>query len=54
MFNGGIELKRDVTPDGQRFLMIADAGGAEDTSAPPKLILVQNWHEELKRLAPME
>lgn len=46
----------DVSPDGQRFLMLKEdggaggQGGAEATSAPPGLILVQNWGEELKRL----
>ncbi len=42
----------DVAPDGQRFLMIKESGGAEGTSAPPSLILVQNWFEELRRLVP--
>jgi eukaryotic-like serine/threonine-protein kinase len=41
----------DVSPDGQRFLMIkapeTDAG-----AAPPALIVVQHWDEELKRLVP--
>ncbi len=27
----------DVAPDGERFLMIAEGGGAEDTSAPAEL-----------------
>ncbi len=40
----------DVAPDGQRFLMIKEGEGTEDTSAPPSLILVQNWFEELRRL----
>ena len=42
----------DVSPDGQRFLMITvpktDAG-----APPPTLIVVQHWDEELKRLLPM-
>ena len=42
----------DVAPDGQRFLMITVGAGTEDTSAPPSLILVQNWFEELRRLVP--
>ena len=42
----------DMTPDGERFLMITASGGAEDTSAPPSLVLVQNWFEELRRLVP--
>lgn len=37
------------TTDGQRFLMIK---GGEATSAPPSLIVVQHWVEELKRLVP--
>jgi serine/threonine-protein kinase len=41
----------DVSPDGQRFLMIkaprTDAG-----VAPPTIIVVQHWDEELRRLAP--
>jgi serine/threonine-protein kinase len=41
----------DVSPDGQHFLMIK--GPATDSSAaPPALIVVQHWNEELKRLAP--
>ena len=39
----------DVTPDGQRFVMI-EIGESEQ--APNQLILVQNWGEELKRLVP--
>ena len=41
-----------VAPDGQRFLMIKRGGGAEGTSAQPQVIVVQNWHEELKRPVP--
>ena len=44
----------DVAQDGRRFLMIKEGEGAEDESAPPSLILVQNWHEELKRLVPVD
>ena len=40
----------DVSPDGQRFLGITEGAGTEDTSAPPSLIVVQNWFEELRRL----
>ena len=42
----------DVAPDGQRFLMIKEGGGAEDASAPASLIIVENWFEELRRLVP--
>ena len=41
----------DVAPDGQRFVMIDDS---ESDPPPKQLILVQNWSEELKRLAPLE
>jgi len=43
----------DVSPDGQRFLMIKNAvqtGEDEQTS----IAIVDNWFEELKRLAPTE
>ena len=48
----GVELGRsyDVSPDGQRFLLIKDS--ADGTAAPASLIVVQNWTEELKRLVP--
>ena len=42
----------DVSPDGQRFLMIKQGGGTDQTAAPPQLIVVQHWQEELKRLVP--
>ncbi len=42
----------DVSPDGQRFLMIKEAAATDDESSAPQLILVQNWFEELKRLVP--
>jgi serine/threonine-protein kinase len=42
----------DVSPNGQRFLMIKEGGGTDQTVAPLQLIVVQNWTEELKRLVP--
>jgi hypothetical protein len=37
----------DVSPDGQRFLMIkSDTSG--QAGAPSMLIIVHNWFEELK------
>jgi serine/threonine-protein kinase len=41
----------DVSPDGQRFLMIKAPGG-ETGATPPALIVVQHWEEELKRVVP--
>ena len=40
----------DISPDGKRFLMIKNAD--DDGTSDPKLILVENWNEELKRLVP--
>ena len=40
----------DVAPDGQRFLMVKEAG--DDTSRLAQIIVVENWTEELKRLVP--
>jgi serine/threonine-protein kinase len=50
---GGGTLGRsyDVSPDGQRFLMVK-APGTDASAAPPALIVVQHWDEELKRLVP--
>jgi len=41
----------DISSDGERFVFI-DQG--DDASAPTHLVLVQNWAEELKRLAPAD
>ena len=41
----------DVSPDGQRFLMIK-APGPDPSATPPALVVVQHWDEELKRLVP--
>jgi serine/threonine-protein kinase len=41
----------DVSLDGRRFLMIK-ASGTDAYAAPPALIVVQHWDEELKRLVP--
>jgi serine/threonine protein kinase len=40
----------DISPDGRRFLMLKV--GEEKPSPATELILVQNWFEDLKRLAP--
>ncbi len=39
----------DISPDGQRFLMIKEGGSGTDV-APPQIVVIQNWGEELKRL----
>jgi hypothetical protein len=40
----------DVSPDGQRFLMIKPGESAE--AAPTQINVVLNWFEELKRRVP--
>jgi len=40
----------DITPDGQRFLMLKEATG--DATAPPQIVIVQHFDEELKHLVP--
>jgi len=40
-----------LSPDGRRFLMIKTAG-AETGAAPPSIVVVQHWGEELKAKIP--
>ena len=42
----------DVSADGQRFLMIKETSRADERPPSARIILVQNWFEELKRLVP--
>ena len=44
----------DISPDGQRFLMLklADQSGTEDTT-PPQITVVLNWFEELTERVPV-
>ncbi len=50
---GGNNRRMDVSPDGQRFLLLANATENTDgDAARPQIILVQNWFEELRRLVP--
>jgi hypothetical protein len=41
----------DVTPDGQRFLMVQERERPPIT--PTQVVLVQNWFEELRRRVPV-
>ena len=41
-----------ISPDSQQFLLLKEGGESEDTAAPPSIVVVQNWFEELKQLAP--
>ena len=42
----------DVTPDGERFLVVLPAERTEVDTPQPRFIVVQNWFEELRRLVP--
>ncbi|MGH9252962.1 MAG: TolB family protein, partial [Vicinamibacterales bacterium] len=48
---GNVGRTYDISPDGQRFLMIK-VGGGSDQAAAPQIVVVQHWYEELKRLVP--
>jgi len=45
----GVPYLKDLTPDGKRFLAIREL-----PSAPPKLAIVQNFFEELRRKVPVK
>lgn len=47
-FSGGSGRSYDVSPDGQRFLMVKAAG----TEQAPSMVVVLNWLEELKAKLP--
>ena len=44
----------DLSPDGERFLMIRENASGDETAAEPHIVFVQNWFEELKRLVPVD
>jgi hypothetical protein len=49
---GGAARNYDVSPDGQRFLILKDITDPSPAGNPAKIIVVLNWLEELKRLVP--
>jgi hypothetical protein len=51
-FQGVTRARYDVSADGKRFLMIEEGGGSGQTTAPPQIVVIQHWQEELKRLVP--
>jgi hypothetical protein len=42
----------DVSPNGERFLMIKAASQDKTSGSPPSIIVVEGWFEELKRRVP--
>jgi hypothetical protein len=48
----GLGCMYDMSADGQRFLVIKEISAADGRPPSPRIIFVQNWFEELKRLVP--
>ncbi len=44
----------DVSPDGERFLMMKDAAAERTADKPANIVVVLTWIEELKRLLPTQ
>ena len=42
----------DISPEGDRFLMLKTGGGSDEDAETTSIIIVQNWFEELKKLVP--
>jgi len=42
----------DISPEGDRFLMLKKGSGSDETAETPPINVVLNWFEELKRLVP--
>ena len=47
-------LAFDLSPDGQRLLMLKESAGTDGPSNRGQVILVQNWFDELRRLVPVD
>ena len=43
----------DITPDGQRFLMLKEIEQTDETATASEIYVVQNWTEELKERVPL-
>ena len=50
--SGGANRRIDISPEGDRFLMLRGGRGSDETAETTSIIVVQNWFEELKRLVP--
>ena len=42
----------DVSPDGQRFILVNETRVEQISGPPPQLNFILNWHQELRRLMP--
>lgn len=43
----------DVAPDGRRLLMLLPSSATASSVSRPRLVVVQNWFDEVKRLVPV-
>ena len=50
----GIARAFDISPDGQRFLMITQSSPEDSTTAASQINVVLNWHEELLERVPLD
>ncbi len=50
----GLNLSWDISPDGQRFLVVKRGETRDGTPESSDIVVVLNWHEELKRLVPVD
>ena len=47
-----LSINWDISPDGQRFLMLKQGEATEDARRG-ELVVVQNWFDEVKERAPI-
>ena len=52
-YTGASRRNYDISPDGQRFLMIKEAEQSAEASTKTELIMILNWFEELKERVPV-
>ena len=49
----GTDRTYDITPDGERFVMIKEGAEAGEQAARPQLSVVLNWFNELTERVPV-
>ena len=50
----GVNRRIDISPEGDRILMLKRGGGSDETAETTSINGVFNWFEELKRLVPTD
>jgi serine/threonine-protein kinase len=54
VFTGGTGRVYDISADGQQFLVQKAPGAGAGQDAGARIVIVENWFEELKRLVPAD